>query len=1132
MGYNNILYNLIQHFQLEAFNTFFRQKNDHLTFPNTPIPTHPNEPFTNGTKIAEGQLPDGKLIICSFLVQKDLTERSGKKAQYELGKTILKHERADAGIFIFYDHKGNFRFSFIYANYLGIRRDWSSFKRYTYYVSKEQTNKTFLQQVGEGDFSTLQNIQQAFSVEPVTKQFYNEIQNWYFWAMDQVEFPDDVDKDKNTRNAKNLIRLITRMTFVWFMKTKQLIPDTIFDKTFVDNLLNYTDKTNSTYYKAILQNLFFATLNTKMKKDDPKSRIFIDEAKQRGFYNDGYLQQGFYRYKRFIKNTDLFLAQFKDIPFLNGGLFECLDKKVNNKEVRIDGFSDNPKNETRLKVPDELFFLEEKEIDIGKHFGNTSRKVKVRGLIPILKSYNFTIDENTPVDEEIALDPELLGKVFENLLASYNPETETTARKATGSYYTPRQIVEYMVNESLIAYLKTKLKNTSSDFEDQLRILLDYNIDINPFDASTSQQIIHAIETVKILDPACGSGAFPMGILHKLVLILHKLDPDNHYWKALQKQKALDETQKAFELGDKAEREERLKDINDAFDTSINEPDYSRKLFLIKNCIYGVDIQEIAVQISKLRFFISLIINQKPDDTKPNRGILPLPNLETKFVAANTLIALEKPQQLQLKDEELEHLENQLFQIREDIFYANSYEKKKKLQDKINQLSQQLNAKLKQWGYPTSVAQQITSWDPFDQNTPASWFDPEWMFGIKEGFDIVIGNPPYINVEKIDSKIKSNISKFRTAFKKYDLYVLFYEKGIDLLKPHGQLIYITSNKFLSQDYGFLLRREFLKYYINQIINFNYNIFEEATVRTCIFHLQKTNMSNNNIKIIDITTKEDAEKFKKLIYNYVDQNIFNKTEKNNFRINLTNQKIDLLNKITKNSIKLEDICSVNYGLRPIPKDESLSKDIFIKNTFQKGYKVYFEGKDMGYWLVKSFSYLDYKPKIMYNPMFPELFERPKLAGLCTLSEINKLRFVYDDTGAYTNHSVAILTLWHLLSDIQNQTIQRNISVDKIEKSKRFHYYFIQGILNSKLIKFYVNELFYDGTHFYPNHMKSLPIKDVSMDQQMPIIQLVEKIHNKLKDNIHANVSDLEDELNTLVYKLYDLTPEEIKIVEKK
>ncbi|MFN3694788.1 MAG: hypothetical protein ACK4UV_07250, partial [Ignavibacterium sp.] len=473
METKQILENLINQFNHDNLLSVMRAKTRTFRQLDEKLPYLNDDHFSDCALFGEFKVNDDEMVVLTAKVNKPLSEKSGKKAQYTLGKKFLKDShKYIGGFFIFYDDKGDFRFSLIYDIPLSTgKRDWSNFRRYTYFVSKQQTNKTFIKQFSEGEFSSLENIIEAFSVEKVTKQFYQEIANWYFWAMDKVEFPDDEEKEREKRNAKNLIRLITRIIFIWFMKEKNLVPSTLFEKSFIDKILNYNDKTGSTYYKAILQNLFFATLNTKMKKDDKESRIFVEEAAKKGYTSDAYLQQGFYRYSRFIKDKNLFIEQFENVPFLNGGLFECLDKKIDGKEIRIDCFSDNPKNETRLKVPDEIFFLEnEIEVDLSGYLGKGKSK-KVMGLITILKRYNFTIDENTPIDQDIALDPELLGKVFENLLAAYVPETSETARKATGSYYTPREIVEYMVTESLIEYLNST--GIVPDSEDSTGIVPD-----------------------------------------------------------------------------------------------------------------------------------------------------------------------------------------------------------------------------------------------------------------------------------------------------------------------------------------------------------------------------------------------------------------------------------------------------------------------------------------------------------------------------------------------------------------------------------------------------------------------------------------------------------------------------------
>jgi adenine-specific DNA-methyltransferase len=417
---------------------------------------------------------------------------------------------------------------------------------------------------------------------------------------------------------------------------------------------------------------------------------------------------------------------FKDVPFLNGGLFDCLDKpNEEGKIVYVDGFSRNPKKQA--VVPDYIFFGEEREVDLNDIFATKNKKYKSRGLINLLESYKFTVAENTPIEEEIALDPELLGKVFENLLASYNPETQTTARKQTGSFYTPREIVNYMVDESLLEYIKQNVKNDDADFETRLRELISYAETPNPFDEKETKALIEAINNCKILDPACGSGAYPMGILHKMVHLLQKLDPENKYWKALQRQKAMEETEAAFKIGDKEERGKRLAEINDVFEN--NASDYGRKLYLIENCIYGIDIQPIAVQISKLRFFISLIIDQNKQASKENFGIRSLPNLETKFVAANTLIGLDKPAQTLLRNPDIEVKENQLKELRHKYFTANTRKEKLQYQKQDKKLRQEIAKMLESDGWQTAVAKQIVAFDPYDQNTFAPWFDPEWMFG-------------------------------------------------------------------------------------------------------------------------------------------------------------------------------------------------------------------------------------------------------------------------------------------------------------------------------------------------------------------------------------------------------------------
>jgi len=383
-------------------------------------------------------------------------------------------------------------------------------------------------------------------------------------------------------------------------------------------------------------------------------------------------------------------------------------------------------------VPDYIFFGTGEHADLSDELGDKKQKdVSVSGLINILKSYKFTVVENTPIEEDVALDPELLGRVFENLLASYNPETKTTARKQTGSFYTPREIVNYMVDESLKAYFKQKLETEAGmkpeDAETGLEFLVGYNEKEHLFDEVQTAVLIRAIDNCKILDPACGSGAFPMGILHKLVHILEKLDPQNKLWKERQ-------IEKAMAIDDASIRENTIANIEETFVN--NEFNYGRKLYLIENCIYGVDIQPIATQISKLRFFISLIVDQKADKKRDNFGIRPLPNLETKFVAANTLIGIEKPKaQGSLFDNRaVKELENKLKDVRHRLFSTKTPPTKRKLREEDQRLREEMGKILEDSGWSNKSARQLAGWDPYDQNASSPFFDAEWMFGISSPF--------------------------------------------------------------------------------------------------------------------------------------------------------------------------------------------------------------------------------------------------------------------------------------------------------------------------------------------------------------------------------------------------------------
>src|SRR5690625_5158343 len=281
------------------------------------------------------------------------------------------------------------------------------------------------------------------------------------------------------------------------------------------------------------------------------------------------------------------------------------------------------------------------------------------------------------------------------------------------------------------------------ELEEHLRGLFSYE-DTQPFEKDKHRQaIIHALDNCKVLDPACGSGAFPMGILQKMVHVLKKLDPDNKEWKERQ-------ISKAESLDDPKIREDLIQDIEEAFEN--NELDFGRKLYLIENCIYGVDIQPIAVQIAKLRFFISLVCDQKASDNRAeNRNIRALPNLETRFVVADSLIALDIKGTITAslaKNNDIQLLKARLDDVRHQYFAASTRSEKNRLREQDENLREKILAELERLGFGSEEEKQRINWNPYDHSSVAEFFEPATMFGpaLEPGFDIVIGNPPYIQI--------------------------------------------------------------------------------------------------------------------------------------------------------------------------------------------------------------------------------------------------------------------------------------------------------------------------------------------------------------------------------------------------
>lgn len=728
--------------------------------------------------------------------------------------------------------------------------------------------------------NNIDDLKKCFEIEVVTKEFYNKLFEWYKSAVNNpnVYFPNE----ENSNNEENfeqkevrIIRFLTRILFVWFIKQKQLIPEAIFDINEINKLLknfNATSETDSNYYQAILQNLFFATLNCPIE-----NRRFLSANTQQ--------DKSIYRYAELFKvDTKEIVQLFHKVPYLNGGIFECMDKSNKHdgigKTFYLDGFSNNAtktkdgKFVKRAAIPNALFFDE------------------TFGLIPLLSRYNFTIEENTPAEIEVALDPELLGKVFENLLGTYNPETKETARKQTGSFYTPRQIVAYMVDESLKEYLKN---HCDENFSTQIdKLFLD---DFISNDVSFNMQIIDTLNKIKVLDPACGSGAFPMQVLNRLVNLHQKIDA--------------------------------------------KENTYLTKLKIIQNNLFGVDIQPIAMLICKLRFFISLIVEQQTinfDDDKNNYGIPTLPNLETKFIAANSLITLFK-QQGNLDGVEIINYRKDLQNVRSNYFTATNPIKKQQLREQDYELRQKISS---QFSSVHSVeSEKLSAWNPYQTNSAADFFEPLWMFG-QANFDVVIGNPPYIQLQKNSGKLGTLLEKqaFQSFAKTGDIYCLFYEKGATLLAENAVLCFITSNKWMRAGYGEKLRTFLAKQTQPKLlIDFaGIKVFENATVDTNILLFTKKSDKQKLLPTQCCVTKKN---FTNLVDFVRENSCHCQFSANESWVILSPIEQQIKSKIEKQGVPLKDWnININYGIKT-GFNEAFIIDTATKNKILENCQTYDE-----------------------------------------------------------------------------------------------------------------------------------------------------------------------------------------------
>lgn len=1051
-----------------------------------------------------------------------------------------------------------------------------------------------------------------FSNELLTKDFYDDLYKWYQWAIEPstgVTFPNIVGHSEDDRSdiSTNIIRLITRLLFVWFIKEKKLAPEELFNVDSLPELLkDFAPLANdqSNYYNAILQNLFFATLNNPIKK-----RAFCDNDSEnnpregvKALFRDNDQESWF------AISHEKVLEVFRPIPFMNCGLFECLDKYANadidtDEDLFRDGFSGNSEMldghfKYRAFVPNVLFFAKEHEevVSVIDDNGRVKHEtIKVAGLIPLLNKYQFTVEENTPSIVEVSLDPELLGQVFENLLAAYDPKTRSTARKATGSFYTPRKIVEYMVNESLVEFLDAQVDASKHE---TWRVILGE--EERPFDLTDEERrnVLNKILNCKVLDPACGSGAFPMGMLHQMVHILRKIDPENKIWRDLVMERTRQEidkllTEREEAKKDRVELEERLHDVMRAFDNSVDNADYTRKLYIIQNCIFGSDIQPIAMLISKLRFFISLICEQDTrnldyNDAEHNYGINTLPNLETKFVSADSL-ANAKVRDFEddewTIDKNLVQLKNELLEIRQSHFMANTQDKKlaKRSEDErkrrdihnyiLNQVINPDEAKIKAWtkriedfqkerkSYAEeqfrevevtiqanlfedaitklvvmdinkekresidreikrlqrcidkeknkanksdfiSAVDQITSWNPYDQIKPAPFFDPDWMFNVKDGFDIVIGNPPYFQIRKGYYPASQYPYSEGKDPGKQNMYKLFVEHSFNNAKADVGVACMIVQSSLMCDLSSKHTRELLLKHtcLKQVIEFpkiaptkEGQVFASVCQGTCIYLFRKHNPER---QAFEISVNNDCTTISHMQFERVFQDALIDYYPEDFAIPLLGPNEFPLLKKAKATKSLSFYCeSINQGDLNLTnnKEQIVKTKTGVKLIRGKSIGSYFADYDVNEYIKKTF--------------IPDCVQKNQRLSFILCQEVSGL--------------VDPRRIHCCISDTSESFLCGH-TVNKILLKNSKNNEYILGILNSMLLDWVFRKTS-SNNHVGGYELRQLPIKFAEDPSQ--IIGIVRKILDAKAKDKAADTSDWEFQLDEMIFDLYGFTKPE-------
>ncbi len=912
----------------------------------------------------------------------------------------------DAALVVF-DSGDHWRLSFI----CDIKGEATSPKRYTYvFGSDDLLYRTpierfnFLKKKGV----SFENLKTAFSVEALSDEFFDKYREQYAdfiqyitgkrfvkigskWEEKVLGEPNEALMqafDYNEKKIRDYVKkMMGRITFLHFLQRKGWMNG---DLNYMQNMFENSSHKDD-YLDSVLEPLFFGILNTK-----PLQRIGVFE--QLGWDKS-------------------LLAEWKDIPYLNGGLFERDEEDE----------------------PDSVFPAE--------YFAK---------LFQFFSEYNFTIDENDPNDAEVGVDPEMLGKIFENLLED---------NKDKGAFYTPKEIVRYMCQESLIAYLET---NTSVAKDKIRKFVLSPEEGVVDIPENKRPKLLTALEEVKICDPAIGSGAFPMGLLNELLHCREVLSCE-HYNRA------------------------------------------EIKKSIIQNNIYGVDIEKGAVDIARLRFWLSIVVDEETSS--------PLPNLDYKIMQGNSLIesfmgvdlsklTYEKEYkkdkgEISLFDDEKNRLQKTVSHLLSSYYSCSGHDRKVKLQQEI---SDTINKQLEAQAYSPEILRELRIINLAENNKFFLWHT--WFSDVfsreddKNGFDIVIGNPPYVNFANIKSVEYRTIlkEKFYSTKNKCDLYAFFVEFGFNILNKSGIITYIVPHTWKATD-SFSKLREILfkRHSVKQIVNLDMGVFD-AIVQPLIMLAANRYEENAFINIFNSDFTLNSSIITEEILAspaYIIDTTSTSLEK------------DIFKKIEDGSLPLSDFIRFSRGIKT-----SDDKRFIINEQRNSDCKKVYRGRNLkAYQLNWNGEYIWYRPDLMRQkvgcvPHTKEFFDVPEKLVTQRVNSSRQLLVAYDNQKNYflDTTNVSNYSTWDGKTPLK----------------------YLCGLLNSKLINFwYCKKYLMPTIGGYELH--TIPIK--TTNDYSTFTALVDEAILSAQQNNYETLRIKMKEIDKIVYDIYELTDAEIKIIEQ-